>query len=241
MTMQKNDALQRIKRFYKAAEAQPHAGGFAIALDGRRAKTPAGALLLLPTKAAGEVVAAEWGAQGEWIEFAAMPASRHAFTALDRVSQARAETAAELARFAGSDLLCYFAQEPKALVARQHAQWAPVLDWAEDELGLLFLRAEGITYQAQPPATLKAVEDLANGLDDFALAGLAWGGALFSSTILALALLRGRLSGEEAFELSRLDEAFQIEQWGEDAEAAERTAKMRVEAIALEQWFAALR
>jgi chaperone required for assembly of F1-ATPase len=239
--MQKNDALQRIRRFFKNAATKPVDGGTAVVLDGRQPKTPAGAALVLPTQAAAALVAAEWEAQAEWIDFGAMPATRHAFTAIDRVNAARAETAAELARFAGSDLLCYFAQEPKALVVRQHERWGPVLDWAEDELGLLFLRAEGIVYQQQPPETLKAVEAQALALNDFELAGLAWAGALFGSTVLALAVQKGRLSGEEAFELSRLDEAFQNEQWGEDAEAAERTAIQRREAIVLDQWFTALR
>jgi chaperone required for assembly of F1-ATPase len=239
--MQKNDALQRIRRFFKAAATKTVDGGVAVVLDGRQPKTPSGAALVLPTAAAAALVAAEWEAQAEWIDFGAMAATRHAFTAIDRVSAARAETAAELARFAGSDLLCYFAQEPRALVERQHREWSPILDWAEDELGLVFVRAEGIVYQQQPPETLKAVEGLALSLNDFQLAGLAWAGALFGSTVLAIAVQKGRLSGEEAFELSRLDEAFQNEQWGEDAEAAERAANQRREAIVLDRWFTALR
>jgi chaperone required for assembly of F1-ATPase len=239
--MQKNDALQRIRRFYKTVEARPADGGFEILLDGRKAKTPAGAAIALPTQAAGELVASEWADQAPWIEFGQMPATRHAFTAIDRVSGAHAETAAELARFAASDLLCYFAENPQALIERQQTQWGPVLDWAEDELGLLFVRAQGVVYQVQPPQTVHQVEALALELDDFTLAGLAWAAALFGSSVLALALQRGRLTGEEAFELSRLDEAFQNEQWGEDAEATERTAGMRREAVMLERWFAALR
>ena len=239
--MQKNDALQRIRRFYKAAQARPAGELFEIVLDGRRAKTPAGAVIALPTQAAGDLVASEWAGQGEWIEFGQMPATRHAFTAIDRVAAAHAETAAELARFAASDLLCYFAEAPSALIERQQTHWGPVLDWAEDDLGLLFVRAQGIVYQAQPPETLHKVEAMASELDPFTLAGLAWAAALFGSAVLALALQRGRLTGEEAFELSRLDEAFQNEQWGEDAEAADRTARMRAEALMLERWFAALR
>jgi chaperone required for assembly of F1-ATPase len=239
--MQKNDALQRIRRFYKAVDVRAVEGGFEILLDGRKPKTPAGASLILPTPAAGELVAEEWAGQGDWLEFGHMPATRHAFTAIDRVSGHRAETAAELARFAASDLLCYFAEAPSALIERQQAQWGPVLDWAEDELDLLFVRAQGVVYQAQPPETVHRVEALASNLDNFTLAGLAWSAALFGSAVLALALQRGRLTGEGAFELSRLDEAFQNEQWGEDAEAAERTAGMRAEALMLERWFAALR
>jgi chaperone required for assembly of F1-ATPase len=216
-------------------------GGVAVQLDGRQPKTPGGAALVLPTQAAADLVAAEWQAQGEWIDFTAMAANRHAFTAIDRVRLARAETAAELARFAGSDLLCYFAEQPAALVERQHTQWDPILDWAEDRHGLLFVRASGVVYQAQPPETLKRAEALGLALNDFELAGLAWAAALFGSTVLGLALQQRRITGEEAFELSRLDEAFQNEQWGVDAEAAARAEGIHAEALALERWFAALR
>ncbi|CAN5164356.1 ATPase [soil metagenome] len=239
--MANNDALQRIRRFYKTAEARAVDGGFEILLDGRRAKTPEVKPLILPTEAAAALVAAEWAAQGDFIAFSAMPASRHAFTAIDRVGQAREETAAEVARFASSDVLCYFADEPAALYARQTEMWSPHLDWAEDELGLLFVRARGIAYQTQPPQTLERAHALALEADNFTLAGLAWAAALFGSAVLGLALQRGRLSGEAALELSRLDEAFQQETWGVDDEAAERTANMLSEAVLLERWFAALR
>lgn len=239
--MANNDALQRVKRFYKAAEAASLDGGFGVLLDGRKARTPSGAVLALPTRAVADLVAAEWGAQGDWIMFNAMPACRHAFTAIDRVSAARAETAGEVARFAGSDLLCYFAVDPVALIARQNERWGPLLDWAQSDLGLTFIRTSGIIPQPQPPETLSRVEQLASDLDDFSLAGLAWASALLGSSILAFALQRGRLSGEEAFELARLDETFQEERWGVDAEAAQRAAGMREEALVLERWFGALR
>lgn len=235
-----NDALQRIKRFYKAATVEVAAEGFAVALDGRQMKTPGKAPLVLPTRAAAEMVCAEWAEQGEFIRFSDMPATRHAYTAIDRVSLVRMEVAQEIGRYAGSDLLCYFADEPAALVKRQQDAWGPLLDWAEGEHDLAFVRAAGISPQPQPPQTLLRFEALALDLDDFRLAALAYAGALFGSSILALALIRGRLSGEEAYALSRLDEAFQEEQWGIDAEAAERTAQLHGEAVVLEAWLKAL-
>jgi len=235
-----NDLLQRIKRFYKAVAVTEGADGCGITLDGRPLKTPGKAALVVPTRAAADMIAQEWEAQVEYITFPDMPATRHAFTAIDRVSITRLEVAAEVGRYAGSDLLCYFAEDPKSLVERQEARWAPLLDWALESHGLSFVRASGISHQAQPPETLGRIEGLALELDDFRLAGLAFGGALFGSSILALAVERGRLTGEEAYELSRLDEAFQEEQWGVDAEAAERTARQRSEAILLERWFNAL-
>lgn len=235
-----HDALQRIKRFYKAAAVEEAEGGYQLSLDGRRVKTPGAAPLITPTRAAAQMIAEEWAAQDEYIIFPEMPATRHAFTAIDRVAQSRKEVAQEAARYAGSDLLCYFADEPAKLAQRQEQQWGPILDWAESELGLTFVRTVGISPQVQPPQTLLRVEALALDMDDFRLAALAFGGALFGSTILSLALERGRLTGEEAFDLSRLDEAFQEEAWGVDAEAAERTANLRAEAVLLERWIKAL-
>lgn len=235
-----NDALQRIKRFYKAVTVLPVDGGFDVALDGRAMKTPGKNALRLPTEAAARMIADEWSAQTDFIRFPDMPATRHAYTAIDRVSAARMEVAQEVARYAGSDLLCYFAEEPAELVNRQKDGWGAVLDWAEGDLGLAFVRAAGISPQAQPPQTLLRIEAMALDLDDFRLAALAFAGALFGSSILALALVRGRLAAEEVFALSRLDEAFQEEKWGVDAEAAERTERMRGEAAVLETWLKAL-
>lgn len=235
-----NDALNRIRRFYKAATVVERDGAFEIDLDGRALKTPGKNAMRLPTRAAAEVVAGEWEAQGEHIDFASMPATRHAYTATDRVSVTREEVAREVARYAGSDLLCYFADTPLLLIERQTDAWGPLLDWAKETEGLAFIRASGISYQPQPPQTIEKVEALALALDDFHLSALAFGGALMGSTILGLALLRGRLTADEAYELSRLDEAFQQEQWGVDEEAAERTAAQREEARALAKWLAAL-
>jgi chaperone required for assembly of F1-ATPase len=235
-----NDALQRIRRFYKAATVEYGEPGYQIALDGRLVKTPGGNPLATPSKAAAEMIADEWAAQGAYIIFPEMPATRHAFTAIDRVALKRTEVAEEAARYAGSDLLCYFAEEPATLVERQAREWGAILDWAESELGLSFVRTAGISPMTQPPQTILRVEALALDLDDFRLAALAYGGALFGSTILSIAVQRGRLSGEEAFNLSRLDESFQEEQWGVDEEAAERTERLRAEALLLERWFKAL-
>lgn len=235
-----NDAVSRIRRFYKEVTVTALESGFGVNLDGRAVKTPDKTTLALPTQAAAQVVADEWAAQGEHIDFAHMPATRHAFTAIDRVSVTRAEVAREVARYASADLLCYFAEQPTTLVARQRQLWEPVLEWAMTAEGLPFVRASGITYQAQPAETLARIEALALELDDFRLAALAFAGALFGSTILGLAVLRGQVTALEAFELARLDEAFQQEQWGADDEAAFRTDNQRSEAAALAGWLEAL-
>jgi chaperone required for assembly of F1-ATPase len=169
-----------------------------------------------------------------------MRAAGLACTALEAISAAREATAEQFAQYAGSDLLCYFAEAPQALVERQEAHWGPVLDRAEQEIALAFVRAAGIRHQSQPETTLQRVRELALETDEFGLAGLAFGAALFGSAILALALQRGWLTGEQAHALSRVDEAYQEEKWGVDEEAAERTARLLVEAKMLERWFRAL-
>ncbi len=235
------ESLQTPKRFYSDVTVAPAAANFAVLLDGRNPRSPKGAPLALPTEALARVVADEWAAQGERVEFVSMPATRLAHTALDMASAARVEMAAEVARWAGTDLVCYFTEHPAGLVARQKSIWSPLLDWAREDLGLVFEPTAGIVHRDQPASTLAAVEALALGLDDFALAGLAFGAALFGSAVIALALMRGRLSGEEAFAAANLDEAFQAEQWGVDSEAAERTEAMAVDAKMLGAWFEALR
>ena len=148
--------------------------------------------------------------------------------------------AEEASRYAGSDVLCYFAEGPEGLAARERAEWEPWLDWAEGELGLRLVRVTGVVHQEQPEETLARARALALELDDFRLTGLASAAALFGSAVLAFAVLRGRLSGAAAFGLSRLDEIFQQERWGIDAEAAQRTERMLGEAGMLERWFKAL-
>jgi chaperone required for assembly of F1-ATPase len=211
-----------------------------VLLDGRAPKSPAGAPLRLPTAALAGLVAEEWAAQADTIAYATMPATRLAFTAIDRTPHVRPAMAAEIAKYAGSDLLCYFADGPAALVERQAAQWGPLLDWADAELGIKLTLAQGILHRPQDPEALARAEALAAALDDFALTALVRAAGLFGSAVLAFALQRGRLSGEGAFALARLDEIFQEERWGVDAEAADRAAAMLAEAVALERWFEAL-
>ena len=235
------EAEDRIKRFWKTVTVEAGEGGWAVRLDGRAPKTPAGAALILPTEATARLVADEWEAQGEHLDPASMPATRLAATAIDRIPLARAETAEEISRYAGSDGLCYFADGPEALVARQQVEWGPWLGWAERDLGVRLIPACGIAHVAQPPESLSRVRGPALELAGFRLPGLATAVGLFGSAVLALAVQRGALTGDAAYDLSRLEEAHQESQWGVDAEAAERTAHRRAEAELLERWFAALR
>jgi len=229
------------KRFYKTAKAAPLDDGFGVLLDGRAVLTPGRARLILPREALAALIADEWEAQAQTIQLAHMNATRLAYTAIDRVAVARAETMGEIVGFAGSDLLCYFADAPQALVRRQTEQWGPLLDWADRTLGVRLEPVAGIIHRAQPAQSLARVQALCAEADDFTLAALAYGAALYGSAVLTLAVLKGECTGEQAFDLSRLDEAFQEEQWGIDDDAAARTAHRRQHAVMIGQWFSALR
>ncbi len=231
---------EKPRRFYKAATVAPVQGGFVVTLDARELRGPKGTPLVLPTQALAQLVADEWAAQGQHLELAGMHITRLANTAVESIPKAREATADQVAQYAASDLTCYFAEGPRELVEREERLWGPLLDRVDREAGLRFVRAAGIVHRPQPPDTLAGVRALALGLDDFALAGLAFGTALFGSTVLAIALSRRWIGGEEAFDLSRLDEAWQEEKWGVDAEAAERAGRLRGEAALLERWFKAL-
>ena len=233
-----SEVEERIRRFWTTADAAPVDGGWAVRLDGRTPKTPAKKPMILPAEAAARLVADEWAAQGEFMEPATMPATRLASTAIDRIRQAREAVADEIAAYAGSDAICYLGEG--ALERRQIEAWTPWRDWAERELGVRLVAASGIVHVAQSPKAVARVRALALALDDFALTGLATATPLLGSAVLALALQRGALAAEMAFELSRLEEAFQEGQWGVDAEAAERTGRIRAEAILLQRWFEAL-
>lgn len=230
----------RVRRVWTDVGVEPRDRGWAVTLDGRVPKTPAGAKVMLPSEAVARMVAEEWAAQGEFLDPSTMPAQRLAATAIDRVSQARQAVAEEIAAYAGSDALCYLAEAPTSLVERQARQWTPWRDWAARELGVALEPCEGIIHRTQSPEAIARVRALALELDDFGLAGLAMAAPLFGSAVLGIALQRGAASGGDLFDVSRLEEVFQEERWGVDEEAAERTAARRAEAEMLDRWFRVL-
>jgi chaperone required for assembly of F1-ATPase len=232
------DGVERPRRFWKTVTTEATDGGFAVRLDGRSPRSPGGRPLVLPTQALADLIAGEWAAQGEFVDMTAMPATRLAYTALEKVPAAREAVAEEVAKYAGSDLVCYFADGPVELIVEQKAAWNPLLDWAAD-LGVMLEPATGIVHRPQSPESLARVRNLALELDDFGLAGLAHAAGLFGSAVIALALQRGLITGQDAHDRARLDEAFQERQWGVDTEAAARTANRLREALWLERWFAA--
>jgi chaperone required for assembly of F1-ATPase len=220
-------------------DVQESDGGFEVRLNGRSPRSPGGRPLVLPTRALADLVAAEWVPREAFVPLAARPATRLAFTAIDADPPARDQAVSSIVGYAGADLLCYPAQAPRALATRQEAAWTPLLAWARDDLGLAFVQAPGLTHRPQPPETLANVATMAGGMDPFTLAGVAFAAALFGSTVLALALWRGRLDGPAALAASRIDEDFQAEQWGRDAEAAAAVQRLAADAAMAGRWLSA--
>lgn len=236
----KGEIDQRPKRFYTDVSVAADNGLWRVLLDQRALRTAGGKPLAVPSERLAEAIAAEWRAQGERIDLYTMHITRFTYGAIDRTPEAWEAAAYEAARFAGTDLVCYLADGPSALREREQAAWGPLREWAGEAHGVALETAIGIVPKAQAEASLQAMRDHFTSLDSYRKAGLTHAIPLLGSAVLGLAVERGRLSAAEAYELSRIDEAFQIEQWGEDSEAAKRTARGRKEAAALDAWFAAL-
>ena len=209
----------KAKRFWTAAETAAVEGGWQVLLDGKPVRTPAKAALVLPTETLARAVAAEWQAQEERIDPRTMPATRTANSAIDKVAVQREEVAAMLAAYGASDLLCYRAEMPEELVARQRVEWDPLLDWAEARFEARLVTVAGIMPVEQDAAALARLAAPLHEMEPFALAAFHDLVALSGSLVLAHAVTEDRLDAEEAWRLSRLDEAWQIEQWGADEEA----------------------
>lgn len=236
----KGEIDNRPRRFYRDATVVGQGDHWAVHLDGKPLRTPDKKLLVLPTERLANVIADEWRAQGERIDLQSMFNTRLANVALDRTPGARAAIGAEAARYAYTDLVCHMAEGPAALRARQETAWNPLRKWVAGELGVKLAIVEGVIPVEQPADSVERVRLHAVGLDDFRLSAFAHGVALLGSAVLGLAVERRRVTAAEAFELSRIDEVFQAEQWGEDAEATRRTERNRAEAKALDLWFEAL-
>lgn len=217
------------KRFFDLAAMQPVPGGYGIFLDDRRLKTPAKADLVLPSGALAHDIASEWNGQGVKIDPRAMPLTGLANAAIDRIAPEREAFARRLAAYGEHDLLCYRAAEPATLAARQAKAWQPVLDWLAEAHGVRLAIGEGIVHVVQPSEARAAQEQAILAHDPFRLAPLHVITTATGSLTLGLATLGSRLMPFEAFELSRIDEEFQIERWGRDAEADARAEAIRQE------------
>ena len=209
----------KAKRFWKAAAVVPAGDGFAVELDGRGIKTPAKTPLILPTNAMAQAVAVEWDAQEEQINPETMPVTKTANAALDKVTLQHAEVADLLAAYGDSDLLCYRGDTPAELVARQAALWDPMLEWGGDALGVRLEPRVGIIHKPQDAAGQASLRARVHALDAFELAAFHDLVSLSGSLILGFAAAMDARTAQELWDISRLDEIYQAEQWGKDDDA----------------------
>lgn len=218
-----------MKRFYKEAATRPAAGGTEVLLDGRPVKTPGRDALILQSGGLAEAIAAEWNAQGETIDPRSMPLTGLANAAIDRVVPDPDAFAAGLAKYGETDLLCYRADAPPGLIARQRQSWDPILAWARRRFDVDFEVTSGIIHRAQPQATIDRLAQAAASRTPFELAALSPLVTLSGSLIVALAIAEQALDLDSAWAAATIDEAWQAEKWGEDEEATTRMANRRAE------------
>jgi chaperone required for assembly of F1-ATPase len=217
-----------VKRFYKKVTVDEAPDGFRFLLDGKPVQTPARRLLLLPTRALAEAVAEEWRAQTEEMVPATMPLTRLVNTVLDGVRVTRDEVIAATLRFGENDLLSYRAETPEELTRRQR-RWDDHLDWLARRHGARLVVTSGIGHVEQPLETMVVLSRVVSSRDDFDLAALHVLASVTGSLVLGLAVQDGQLTPEDAFALSRLDEAYQAEKWGIDPEAEARAHHLAAE------------
>ena len=209
------------KRFWTSARLVDAAGGYGVALDGRRVKTPAKADLIVPNRPVAEMIVAEWDAQEGQVDPTKMPATRWANAAIDKVAARQSEVVDMLAQYGTSDLICYRADSPKVLADRQSDIWNPLLIWAKQRFEAPLITTNGLVPVAQPNQSLLNLKTQIERFDPFQLAAFHDLVTISGSLILSLAVSEMKISAAHAWDISRIDENWQIEQWGaDDAEVA---------------------
>ena len=227
------------KRAYKAVEIAAAGNGFAVMLDGKAARLRS-APLQLPNRALAEAVAEEWREQGKQLDPERMRLTGLVASALTRVPAERGAVIEHILGYGRNELLCYRATEPADLAVRQKAQWNPMLEWIHTKHNVRLVADSGISFIGQPVDALVRMQEIVSDLDDFELAALDAAAALTTSFVVALALIEQHISAEEAFAISHLDELYQAEKWGRDAEADCRRVRIVAELKAVERFVSLL-
>jgi chaperone required for assembly of F1-ATPase len=220
----RNMRPQLRRRFYNAVSVEPREGGYAVLLDGRPVKTPARRTLAAPTQALARALADEWEAQRDVVDPAAMPLTRLANSIIDGVADKPDAVKAEVAKFLGSDLVCYRAGSPDGLVERQTQHWNPLIAFARDTLGARFVLGEGVMFVTQPDEAVAAAARAIPG-EPWTLGAVSAITSLTGSALIALAVARGELSADGAWAAAHVDEDWNIERWGPDEEAMDRRSR----------------
>lgn len=221
------------KRFYAEACMGEVEGRFGVLLDGKPARTRGKAMLTVPNATIGTLLAAEWAAQAELIDPATMPLTRIAHAALDHVAGAMADVRADILKYAASDLVCYRAADPTALVERQVQLWNPVLGHIEARYGARFLLSEGIRFVEQPDASVQALGPRLEAITEpLALAALHVLTTISGSALIAIAIADRAMDAGAGFDAGECDADYEASIWGLDEEAATRRAHRLADFVA---------
>lgn len=222
-------SVWKAKRFWTDASVEEVEGGFTVQLDGRPVKTPAKALLVVPTRALAGRIAAEWDAQDGEIDPFTMPFTRSANAALDKVAHQHSEVAELIAAYGDADLTCYRAESPVELVARQAEAWDPLLEWMAQRHAVRLNPVSGVMHKPQDTSMLQLLSGKTHALDAFALTAFHDLVSLSGSLVIGLAALENLHPAKQLWALSRIDETYQEELWGKDEEADQLAARKESE------------
>jgi chaperone required for assembly of F1-ATPase len=230
-----------MKRFYRQVTVEPDEGGWRVLLDGRGIKTAGGRPQTVPTRALAEALAAEWDAQGEEIDPATLKLRHLADYTIDIVAPDRAKAIHGLLAYAETDTLCYRAEAGEALHLRQLEVWEPLIAAAELRWDVHFERVGGVIHRQQPLTMLARMEAVLETHSDFDLSALVLLASLSASLIVGLAAVCGETDAdaETLWGAANLEEDWQAELWGKDAEAEAHRAR-RLADFAAAMRFAAL-
>ena len=219
-----------MKRFYECAVAASiPKGGYTINLDGKPIKTPSKRTLIVPTRSLADVIATEWGKQGDTVQFRTLPLTKLANSAVDYVMTQRKSVICELVACGQIDLLCYRSPDSEELLARQEKSWQPLLDWAESCLGVALIITNGVVPIRQGNEQIARLREVLSEQKPFFLSGLLSATFATQSVVIALALGKSHITPFEAWSVGMLDEIYQTELWGDDLEKSKRLAELRFE------------
>ena len=228
-----------MKRFYKTVGVTQVDGGHQVTLDGRGIKTSAGAAQIVPSAELAQRLAAEWDAQGEKLDPTTFIFRDLADYAIDIVGPERDTVIAKTLTYGESDTLCYRGEPDDALFERQEKQWEPLVTATEQRHQIRFERISGVIHRPQPINSLKTLRDVVAQHDDFTLSALQTCSSIAASLIVGLAALEGSANAQELFTISNVEEDWQAELWGWEAEA-EATRAARLKSFAQASDFAQL-
>lgn len=210
-----------MKRFYTLVSTQETPAGFRILLDGRAVKTASKQDLLIGTQSLADGVMAEWSAQEIHITPNLMPLTQILNTKIDRISKERAAITAYVMKYLDTDLLCYRACDPPALVACQDQLWQPWLEWFEACFGVALCTTTQLSALPRNQAAYDAVLKQIQAMDDDRFTVLQLVASLSGSLVLALAFLAGKADVEDVMRAAFLEEHFKdqvynAEKYGQD-------------------------